>query len=100
MANPTSSATNSVDRTLSPTSGETRVDRDDAEQEVDRAGRLLAGLRKREERVCVVCGTTSVGTARRRYCSAACRLKADYARHAEQRKAARRERYRREREQE
>ena len=63
------------------------------------AGRLLAGLRKKEERECAVCGTTVIGTTRRRYCSAACRLKADYARHAEQRKAARRERYRRQQEQ-
>jgi hypothetical protein len=59
------------------------------------AARLLAGLRRQEPRVCEVCGTEVIATTRRRYCSSSCSLKADYARHAEDRKAKRRARYQR-----
>jgi hypothetical protein len=48
-------------------------------------------------RSCVVCGKETLGTSREQYCSAACRLKADYRRHAEQRRQKRREKYRRQR---
>jgi len=62
------------------------------------AARLLAGLRRQEPRVCQVCGTEVIATTRRLYCSPLCRLKADYARHAEARKAKRRARYHRQKE--
>jgi hypothetical protein len=68
------------------------------EERVSDAARLLAGLRRQEPRVCVVCGTEVVATTRRQYCSTLCRLKADYARHAEDRKAKRRARYQRQKE--
>jgi hypothetical protein len=57
------------------------------------AARLLAGLRRREPRACEVCGTEVIATTRRRYCSPLCRLKADYVRHADARRAKRRARY-------
>ena len=63
------------------------------------AARLLAGLRRQEPRVCEVCGTEVIATTRRLYCSPLCRLKADYARHAEDRRAKRRARYQRQKEQ-
>ena len=59
------------------------------------AARLLASLRRQEPRVCTVCGTEVTATTRRLYCSPLCRLKADYARHAEARRAKRRARYHR-----
>ena len=59
------------------------------------AGRIIAALRRTEPRHCEVCGAVTIGTTRRKYCSDACRLRADYARHAERRKAERRERYQR-----
>ena len=45
-----------------------------------------------------MCGTEVIATTRRLYCSPLCRLKADYARHAEARKAKRRARYHRQKE--
>ncbi len=63
------------------------------------AARLLAGLRRQESRVCEVCGTEVIATTRRRYCSQPCSLKADYARHAEARRAKRRARYQRQKDQ-
>jgi hypothetical protein len=48
--------------------------------------------------VCEVCGTEVIATTRRQYCSPQCRLKADYARHAEARRAKRRARYQRQKE--
>lgn len=59
------------------------------------AARILAGLRRQEPRVCEVCGTEVIATTRRLYCSPLCRLKADYARHAEARREKRRARYQR-----
>jgi tRNA(Ile2) C34 agmatinyltransferase TiaS len=44
-------------------------------------------------KVCPVCGQTFEGLGRRRYCGRACAQHAAYERHAEVRKAARRERY-------
>jgi hypothetical protein len=62
------------------------------------AARLLASLRRHEPRVCAVCGTEVIATTRRLYCSSPCRLKADYLRHAEARRAKRRARYQRQKE--
>jgi hypothetical protein len=59
--------------------------------------RLIAAQRRIEPRSCLVCGTEVMATVRRRYCSNSCVQKAAYARHAEKRRAARRERYRRQR---
>jgi hypothetical protein len=64
-----------------------------SELSVSDAARLIAGLRRRESRTCAVCGTEVVATTRRQYCSTPCRLKADYVRHAEARRAKRRARY-------
>jgi predicted nucleic acid-binding Zn ribbon protein len=50
-------------------------------------------------RTCAQCGTAFEGWGRQRFCSKACQRRWDYRRHAEQRRAARRERYRRDREQ-
>jgi hypothetical protein len=48
---------------------------------------------------CPVCGRTFTGARWRRYDTSACARRADYARHAVQRRAARREKYRREKKQ-
>lgn len=48
-----------------------------------------------EEKQCPVCGKRFEGVKKRRYCSRACQAKADYARHAEQRRTRRLESYRR-----
>jgi hypothetical protein len=45
------------------------------------------------ERSCAVCGGAFVGWGRARFCSEPCRSKWDYEKHAEQRRASRRERY-------
>lgn len=43
--------------------------------------RALGSLPKiKRERVCAVCGKTFLGTARALYCSASCKLKAQYQR--------------------
>jgi hypothetical protein len=44
------------------------------------------------DKVCPVCGTSFVGLGRRRYCSRACAARADYHRHLDARRAAKRER--------
>ena len=44
------------------------------------AGRALAARRRRSDRACLACGTVVSGTARMRYCSPACRVKAAYYR--------------------
>lgn len=59
------------------------------------AAAQIARLRKREDRACEVCGKVAAMLKRQRYCSDACSLRADYQRHAEQRRANRRARYRR-----
>jgi hypothetical protein len=46
-------------------------------------------------KVCPVCGTQFVGIGRRRYCATSCVQRASYARHADDRRRERRERYRR-----
>jgi len=51
------------------------------------------------EKRCLQCGRTFVGVKQKRFCSRACQAKADYERHAEQRREARMESYRRQREQ-
>lgn len=53
---------------------------------------------KLSRRVCADCGTEFTGWGRQRFCSPNCQKRADYAVHAEQRRAARRTRYRRQRE--
>jgi len=55
--------------------------------------RALAARRRRVSRICVVCGTEFVGTVRALYCSRACASRANYAKHAERRRAERREHY-------
>ena len=61
------------------------------------AGRIIAAARRTGPQACTICATVVIATSRRRFCSTPCRLKADYARHAERRKANRRARYRRQR---
>ncbi len=58
------------------------------------AARALAGLRKKEIKVCPICGTEFEGLKRTVYCCTSCANKASYRRHAEERRADRRERYR------
>ena len=48
-----------------------------------------------EEKTCPVCGKAFVGPKRQICCSVSCQQKAIYQRHAEERRAKRRERYRR-----
>ena len=50
------------------------------------------------EKVCPVCGHTFEGVAKQGYCSLVCRNEASYARHAEARREARRERCQRQKE--
>jgi hypothetical protein len=58
--------------------------------------RLVVERRLRySERRCAVCGKTFLGWGRARFCSPTCRRRSDYAQHAEQRRAHRRETYRR-----
>ena len=45
------------------------------------------------DRTCAICGQQFQGWGRARFCSAACRRKADYQAHAEDRRAKRRARY-------
>jgi hypothetical protein len=47
------------------------------------------------DKVCPICGRSFQAVSRRRYCSARCLNRAAYLRHAEQRRANRREAYRR-----
>ena len=47
------------------------------------------------DKLCPVCGRAFRGLARQRYCSRPCRYRADYDRHAQQRRASQRQRYRR-----
>jgi hypothetical protein len=48
---------------------------------------------KIEQKSCLRCGKVFEGIKKQRYCSRACQAKADYDRHAEQYRKARRERY-------
>ncbi len=54
---------------------------------------------KLTERTCAVCGRTFEGWGRAHFCSRRCQNRWDYGQHAEQRRAERRERYRRQKEQ-
>lgn len=47
------------------------------------------------EKKCAVCGKVFEGVSKSRFCSRACKNKADYYAHAEQRRQSRRERYHR-----
>ena len=60
-----------------------------------RAGRHLASLRKIREKTCPVCGTVFEAFAKQAYDSKLCANRASYARHAEKRRAEKREQYRR-----
>jgi predicted amidophosphoribosyltransferase len=46
-----------------------------------------------EEKLCPVCKKKFDAMKQRRYCGLPCRMKANYARHAEQYRTARREKY-------
>jgi len=46
------------------------------QDEIQRAGALIAAQRKQITRPCAVCGAVVTGTAKRRYCSNACKLRA------------------------
>lgn len=65
------------------------------------AARELSRLRwanvTRTDKLCEACNEPIPGGAvpKQRFCSPACRVRADYRRNVEKRKAARRERYRR-----
>jgi hypothetical protein len=45
---------------------------------ISEAARALAGQRRRVTTICVVCGTETTGTTKRRYCSDACRVRGRY----------------------
>lgn len=51
-----------------------------------------------EKKTCPQCGKKFEGVETRLYCSASCRRKASYIRHAEEYRQERRERYRRQKE--
>ena len=65
-------------------------------------GGPMAGERERvivrrepvEDKTCPVCGRKFEGLRRQRYCSVNCANRASYARHAEKRRAEKREQYR------
>jgi tRNA(Ile2) C34 agmatinyltransferase TiaS len=57
--------------------------------------RQLAALRKRREKTCPVCGRTFEAFGKQEYDTKACANRASYARHAEKRRAEKREQYRR-----
>lgn len=60
-----------------------------------RAGRHLAALRKTREKTCPVCGTVFDAFAKQTYDTKLCANRASYARHAEKRRAEKREQYHR-----
>lgn len=60
-------------------------------------GRRLASLRKTREKTCPVCGTVFQAFAKQTYDTKLCANRASYARHAEKRRAEKRETYRRQR---
>ena len=45
------------------------------------AAKLLAARRRQVQTRCAVCGISTAGTTKRRYCSNACRQRAKYQRH-------------------
>ena len=58
-------------------------------------GRDLAALRKIREKTCPVCGTVFQAFAKQAYDTKLCANRASYARHAEKRRAEKREQYQR-----
>ena len=50
-----------------------------------------------EDKTCPICGRAFEGLKRQRFCSINCANRASYARHAEKRRAEKREKYRRQR---
>ena len=58
-------------------------------------GRQLAAMRKVREKTCPVCGTVFQAFAKQTFDTKLCANKASYARHAEKRRAEKREEYRR-----
>lgn len=67
-----------------------------AEVGISDAARALGALRKTAKKVCAFCGAEFERMSYSKYCSPACKSKADYARHAEVRRASRRAKYARE----
>jgi tRNA(Ile2) C34 agmatinyltransferase TiaS len=61
-------------------------------------GRQLAALRKTREKTCPICGTVFQAFAKQTYDTKLCANRASYARHAEKRRAEKREKYRSKRE--
>ena len=59
-----------------------------------RAGRHLASLRRTRVKTCPVCGVTFEAFGKRLYDSINCANRASYARHAEKRRAEKRDRRR------
>ncbi len=57
------------------------------------AGRFFAALRRRVQGRCEVCGAPFEGTVRRKYCSNRCASRVYRARHREELRRRRRERY-------
>jgi hypothetical protein len=68
-----------------------------ASMDDSRAGRHLASLRKIRVKTCPVCGKVFEAFAKQTYDSKLCANRASYARHAEKRRAEKREQYRRRR---
>ena len=58
-------------------------------------GRELAALRKTREKTCPICGTIFQAFAKQAYDTKLCANRASYARHAEKRRAEKREKYQR-----
>lgn len=68
------------------------------EQTPSELGRALGSLQRRERKVCAQCGKEFEGLKRAKYCSHVCVVAAYWARNREKLNAARRERYRRQKE--
>ena len=61
----------------------------------DERERIIVRHEPVEDKMCPVCGRNFEGLKRQRYCSINCANRASYARHAEKRRAEKREKYRR-----
>ena len=77
---------------LSPVISDTLTTMDDTKRVIFRRTMTLT------PRKCASCGKDFYGWGRQRFCSPRCQKRWDYHEHAEQRRAAKRERYRRDRE--
>jgi hypothetical protein len=62
---------------------------------LDRRERVIVRREPVEDKTCQVCERTFEGLRRQSYCSINCANRASYARHAEKRRAEKREEYRR-----